>query len=449
MKHTAQPVSFRIHRFSLFLLAALSVCVLLLTAACGTHPSQQTDVSASPVAAPSVAPASQQPGVMSSVVDVRDVNRALTSDEARDYAGDAVCAVCHREAASVHSRSSHAHTFRPVSFVQDAPRFRSSQTVTDKFLKYTYQTRVDGAKCLLVGQSKRGKGSITAAYALGTGHSGITYISEPEPGQWLEMRLSYYSQNHAWDFTPGQPEGKELPRAAGRPMAKAEMEQCLVCHSTVVRSTPESIDIARSFTNVGCERCHGPGRAHVDQATQALAHKAVNPARSNPARSNPAHLTYGMEDLHKAIPARITTICGACHRTETPEKPLSPMEEPRVARFQSVALARSACYRKSGTLSCLTCHDAHRNADTNPAHYDAVCLTCHSGEEEQKRRKGDEEKQGTGGVTSSLLPPPPSSLRVCPVNPRTGCTACHMPKTSNIIPHSTFSNHWIKVWPRK
>jgi hypothetical protein len=31
------------------------------------------------------------------------------------------------------------------------------------------------------------------------------------------------------------------------------------------------------------------------------------------------------------------------------------------------------------------------------------------------------------------------------VNPSTGCIGCHMPAVADIVPHSTFTDHFIRV----
>ena len=34
---------------------------------------------------------------------------------------------------------------------------------------------------------------------------------------------------------------------------------------------------------------------------------------------------------------------------------------------------------------------------------------------------------------------------LCPVNPTAGCIGCHMPAVKDIVPHSTFTDHFIRV----
>ena len=436
----------------LWLLTLLSLSAVLLLAACASH-------TPAPPASPSSVLNTVSGLQAASVVDVRQVRRALTAEEAKDYLGNGVCASCHKDVALAHERSTHAHTLRPVMLQKDGPFFRSTQSITDPALGCTYSTFVSEGKCVFQGRNARGASGLPVAYVMGSGHNAYTYLSLSDPRGWIELRLSYYEKAKKWDYTPAQLPGVKLERAAGRIQSGAMLTSCLLCHVTTLRQLPAPLgpdglptdegppDMKNSLLGVGCERCHGPGRAHVDQALKAHA--------STPellARAKAAGQTYGMEDLHKATPDVINTLCGACHRTVANAESSDPHTEMNLSRFQGVALSRSPCYQKSGTLSCLTCHDSHRNANSNPAYYDAICLTCHSGD-----RQGDKEREGTGGTQSTIenrqskipssLIPHPSSLRVCPVNPRAGCTGCHMPKqTIADIPHVRYSTHWIKVW---
>ena len=426
----------------LWLLTLLSLAAVLLLAACASH-------NPAPPRSPLSVPGLQA----ASVVDVRQVRRALTAEEAKDYLGNGVCASCHKDIAANHERSTHAHTLRPVTLQKDGPFFRSTQSLTDTSLGCEYSTFVSEGKCVFRGRNALGKSDLPVAYVMGSGHNAYTYLSLNDPRGWVELRLSYYEKAKKWDYTPAQLPGANLDRAAGRIQSGVMLTSCLLCHVTTLRQEPAPLgpdglpagegppDMKNSLLGVGCERCHGPGRAHVEQALKAQA--------STPellARAKTAGQTYGMEDLHKATPDAITTLCGACHRTVANAESSDPHTEMNLSRFQGVALSRSRCYQKSGTLSCLTCHDSHRNANSDPAFYDAVCLTCHSGDrkgEKEKRRKGEEETQSEIGNRKSEIG------KVCPVNPRAGCTGCHMPQqTIADIPHVRYTNHWIKVWPQ-
>jgi predicted CXXCH cytochrome family protein len=96
-------------------------------------------------------------------------------------------------------------------------------------------------------------------------------------------------------------------------------------------------------------------------------------------------------------------------------------------RRPGLALARSACFRKSrGQLSCVTCHDPHRDANrTSLAEYGARCLSCHT--------------RGAAGQV------------ICRVH-RTGggCVSRHMPAHEVELPsRPLFRTPWIRVCDRQ
>ena len=266
----------------------------------------------------------------------------------------------------------------------------------------------------------------------------IPNLNRDDQNGWVELRLSYYPKLKRWNFTPGQMPGTPLGSVMGREQSGAVLTNCLLCHSTVLRMgdatglPPGSVrpDMAASHLGIGCERCHRPGRAHVEAAMQGHASDA-----SAIARAKATHQTFGMEDLGRATPQQINTLCGFCHRTMENANVALPQIKMNMPRFQGVALAQSACYQKSNALSCLTCHNAHGDTDQKPVRYEAVCLHCHSG-------------KSTGKTIASFPPLPASAFgKTCPVNARTSCVGCHMPRqTIGDISFLRYTNHWIKVW---
>jgi hypothetical protein len=94
-------------------------------------------------------------------------------------------------------------------------------------------------------------------------------------------------------------------------------------------------------------------------------------------------------------------------------------ENTTLVRHQPVGLMQSACYtRTSGGLSCSTCHDPHARPSTDTAAYESVCRSCHGGPKKT----------------------------ACPVNPKTGCVGCHMPRRDTTR-GMKFTDHWIRAQP--
>ena len=341
--------------------------------------------------------------------------------------GDTACAGCHHDIAQVHQASNHALTLHAMEIggagkvAPPAGRI-PGLPFTLKIGKHGYYFDTyppTGAFQKL-------------DYAFGTGKHGVTYAAVMPPAQGhpesrlLEMRASYFPHTRQWRNTPGQE--KFSPDTAGREYAPEFSRKCIGCH--VVTLSPDSLKPERKFLGVGCEACHGPASAHV----------AAMEARPNGTKLADPQIerigTWGAQ--------RLNEMCGKCHGTAAsvgssrPDFLLTP-------RFQPYALMLSRCFLESNnTLSCATCHNAHQNTSHDQKAYEAACLNCHagnrSGEDRQAMREGDREGQSQIAFAQG---------KACPVNPRTGCVACHMP-AGKVMPGSMVGSvapdHYIRVY---
>lgn len=327
------------------------------------------------------------------------------------YVGNAACAECHPNEAREHAESHHAHTLAEMA-VSDVHRyFDSQQTLHDRALGITYSVgRRDGQPILRVLRPADGATEeLAPQWVVGSGRFGHTFLLE-KGGRYMESRISYYPPIGGWSWTPGQQQQIPFRAPMGNVMPEGDTLACFACHSTyVVREEGKDgagrIRADLSLFNVGCERCHGPGREHVESVR---AGRGIGP----------------LYTFREAGAATMMRLCGECHRG--PEA--VPAEElathPDLPRFAGTALAASACYQKSaGRLTCITCHSPHARVSTDLAAYDRGCNACHDGK----------------------TPAKPA----CPVNPRKGCVNCHMPAESLGEPKALkFRNHWIRILPQ-
>ena len=73
-------------------------------------------------------------------------------------------------------------------------------------------------------------------------------------------------------------------------------------------------------------------------------------------------------------------LCGKCHRhpSRVPPDRLDA-DDPVLARFQPIGLSQSLCFKRcQGRLSCVSCHEPHARASSDPAHYERLCKGCHT-----------------------------------------------------------------------
>ncbi len=349
--------------------------------------------------------------------------------EPSPYVGTAACSPCHADRVRTQWASRHAQTFTRSRDLGKVPvPDRPVHDPADASVIHTFHRDDQGR----IHQETQAGGKVFQAvvqYAFGSGDRGMTLVGREPNGQARELRLSDYPEmiskgaevHHVpqWDRTSGHP---TVPPKAdeylGQPLGADDVRRCLLCHVTDPYSVAEQRGPCAADRAIGCERCHGPGHNHVLAVEGKL--QAIDPAIARPS------MATGPE---------IVQLCSGCHN---PRGRDVLRDDPLAARFQGATLTWSRCYSESdGALNCLTCHDPHRNASTSKEYYEARCLECHS-----RSQPPSEVARNRPGRRSLREVP---TRTVCPVNPSNGCLGCHMPAVQGIVPHSTFTDHFIRV----
>ncbi len=345
------------------------------------------------------------------------------------YVGDAACKSCHREKVETFHRTSHYLTSRLPekdsilgSFAAGAnvmktsnPElfFRMEQKGNDFF-----QTAVEGADPFMTTRTER------FAFVIGSGGKGQTYLFW-KGDDLFQLPVSYWSEL-GWVNSPGYRDGTAN---FSRPI----IPRCLECHGTYFEQIPPpSNRYSKTGFTVGitCEKCHGPGREHVQTFSAKL------PASANSAIIDPARFSR----------ERQMDLCAWCHAGagsslqpafsyipgEALDKYLAlPQPDPSapvdVHGSQVEMLERSQCFQKSG-MTCLTCHDVHA-VQHDLSEFSQRCLSCHKSGSAMFPKRGHQ-------VASD-------------------CIGCHMPlQETNLIvfdqngkkARPKVRNHWIKVY---
>ncbi|SPF47083.1 conserved exported hypothetical protein [Candidatus Sulfopaludibacter sp. SbA4] len=315
---------------------------------------------------------------------------------AAPFAGDQVCAECHREQAAKFRATPMAQALETVArcaILKDHPDLT--------FREGAYQSRIarDGDRSVLTVTDGRETIAVPLAWAFGRGQAGQTYVFERN-GAFYESRVSYYNALRALDLTMGalgsQP--KDIEMAAGRRMDSIGARDCFGCHSTDGVSEGR-LHLESMAPGVGCESCHGPAVKHV------AAVRAGDAAQAKMAKLG----ALSAEDTSE--------LCGKCHRTWSQIAVNGPRGVNNV-RFQPYRLTNSKCYDVSDArIRCTACHDPHGPLETNLASYDRNCAACHSAAAHTK------------------------TCRVAKAN----CAGCHMPKIELPGAHARFTDHQIRI----
>jgi tetratricopeptide (TPR) repeat protein len=339
--------------------------------------------------------------------------------EPAPYVGEARCVECHREIAQAVLASRHARTFRAGRDLADLPLPESPLTDPDNPHVRHVLKRVDGQVQVETQLPDHQVLRAVVDYALGSNDRYMSLIGLDQKGQARTLRHSYYrsTEGSGWDRTKGH---AAHPRdddefLGERFTSDDEHQACLVCHVTSARATRERAGPEASDRAIGCERCHGPGGLHL---------AAIGVKFSDSAIASPA----------QASPQEINQSCGICHSQHFLEMPAS-RTAPDWTRFPGSTLPWSRCFRESGgALSCVTCHDPHRNAETRPVSYESKCLSCHASAAPSAKAAPASPRHADEAFRSP-----------CPVNPSRDCLQCHMPKVRYDWLHGSFTDHYIRV----
>lgn len=346
---------------------------------------------------------------------INDASRALAaagSFEGKDaylpeparYVGAKACKSCHPKEYAAEQSSRHATTVRSGKELRDV--LIPDQPVIDPVdPKVVHQFTREGDRIRV--DTKVGDETYTAwmTHALGSGHRGVTMIGPDKSGLYRELRISQYSEKGlVWDVTSGfTPHPGDPSEYLGKGVSSAGVRDCLHCHTTRFRSLTNRSGPEVADKGIGCERCHGPGGNHVNAMNAGFPDLAI--ARFTDATG----------------PERMTA-CSGCHASDG----TFPPTDPQFIRFQSTTLPFSKCYVESkGKLDCVTCHNPHEKLETSTKFYENKCLDCH------------------GPKTSKGVDP---FRRVpCPVNAKADCLKCHMPTEPDVVAHTSFTDHHIRV----
>ena len=325
---------------------------------------------------------------------------ALSAQNAA-YVGAEICGKCHAARLAGQSASAHAHALAPAAQHPLADSFVPG-TALLRPPRFHFQYRRRGAELRVEVSDGKETLDLPIEWAFGAGEQAVTFVSRLDADWYLEHYFSYYSTTGALAPTPGH-EGyrsNTLPLARGVQYASTDpvsgIVKCFECHSTGPPHIGVDREIRPAEPGVRCEACHGPGSLHVEAASLGEAERCRRLIQ-NPGRMSASE---------------INQFCGNCHRAPQ-DGPLSNSSKAWNVRHQPIYLSQSACFMKSrGGLSCLTCHDLHRELDRDLASYNRKCAACHS------------------SVNHSAA---------------AGCVECHMPRVSP-QPHIEFTNHWIGVY---
>jgi Flp pilus assembly protein TadD len=372
--------------------------------------------------------------------ETRQPSETPHAQQVNAYVDPSECARCHGEVARTFGLTGMGRSFSKVrpdqGWLAGAVRLHHDPSQRDYTIaqhngilsQRRHQRGFDGQEANVL--------DVTADFVVGSGNHARTFLHRYPDGRLVELPVSWYAESGGvWAMSPG------YDRAAHQDFRRVINEDCMSCHNAYPRTRLDDEGNGPRFSEdlpegIDCQRCHGPGRAHVDAIKSGnvdLARRAIaNPATFGRERQLETCMQCHLEPTSRPLPFQI-------RRYDRPPFSYAPgnalsdvfLYFDQAPGFDddkfeiagaAYRLRKSACFRRS-EMTCTTCHDPHdiRRGEQAVRHYVAVCQSCHANVHKQ------------------------TAPRVQGARAGATCVDCHMPKRrADDAVHVVVTDHFIQ-----
>jgi len=315
------------------------------------------------------------------------INQKKSPDpRGENYAGSAACLKCHSNMAENYLHSAHFLTSRAATAATVSGSFRpdSNTVVYNDHQKVVMEKQGGGLFQVLY---TNGKPAHRQRFDIIFGaNRAETYLSWDGP-EVKQMPVSYYITLHKWANSPGGYYADSVN------FSRVIHERCFECHSsniqnlnnqTAANEQSDSLDRASLVLGIDCERCHGPGAAHVKFQTE------------NPSVKQAKYITR-FAFLSRKQRIDFCSMCHAGNSNVMTKTTFGFKPGDTLANYTSGAtthayrdastidvhgnqvklLLNSKCFMSS-KIECATCHGMHDAGVKTIAGYSTYCTNCHS-----------------------------------------------------------------------
>jgi tetratricopeptide (TPR) repeat protein len=355
------------------------------------------------------------------------------------YVGIKTCQSCHSNVHQSFIKTGMGQSFAAATRQKSIARLHDTLRLYDPHLDLYYQPYWQKDSLFIKEYRLSHQGDTTHLlnqridYVVGSGQHTNSHIFRVKDHLY-QAPFTWYAQKGKLDLPPGYEQGGNV-----RFSRKIGLE-CMSCHNAMPTKfvTGSSNKFTAVNQGIDCERCHGPGEAHVKKIMAGQltdTSKKIDPSIVNP-KKLPTDLQF--------------EVCQRCHlQGNTVLKPgknyfdfkpgmyLKDVMEIYLPRYTNAddkfimashvdRFKQSACFLSSEkTFNCTSCHNPHLSVKaTNHLKFNQTCQGCHS-----------------GSAPNFECTAAADALKAQDYN----CVACHMPSSGSIdIPHVTVHDHYIR-----
>ncbi|HMI51940.1 MAG TPA: multiheme c-type cytochrome [Candidatus Saccharimonadales bacterium] len=356
-----------------------------------------------------------------------------------DYVGDVACANCHAESVASYHRTAHFLTSQVANKQSVKGTFApgtNTMTTTNPNLSFEMDAKGNGYfETAIFTDPLQATGARTRTERLdlviGSGGKGQSYLFWKDD-ELFQLPVGYSTVLHKWINGPGYVDGTAK-------FDRTVIPRCLECHATYFASEVPGPDFnlydRRNYVlGISCERCHGPGRRHVESQGKKVDGAAAEPSIVNPAKLNAARKSdlciqcHGGQGERELLPA-FSYVPGQPLEKYIDLGAADPAADVDVHGKQGKLLAKSKCFQSSTDMTCSTCHNVHK-PEPDLAAMSQHCLSCH-------QTKATPTHLAAGNSITS------------------NCIDCHMPTLESKVVNldvdgkkvkQRFRTHWIRIY---
>jgi predicted CXXCH cytochrome family protein len=352
------------------------------------------------------------------------------------YVGMQTCRQCHSDKHATFIHTGMGMSFDTASRKKSVAGYHRIQPVYDSYKNLYYLPYWDNDALYVYEYRLEGKDTVhrrteKISYIVGSGQHTNSHMIDIN-GFLYQAPVTWYAQEGRWDLPPGYENGNNsrFSRLIGM--------ECMSCHNALPGFDRQGENHFYSIPDgIDCERCHGPGEAHVKLKSAGVlvdTQKEIDYSIVNPAK-----LSWELQ----------VDVCQRCHLQGNavlkdgksfedfrPGMKLSDIMDVFVPVYEggndefimashAQRLQMSACFITSSSsatpLTCITCHDPHVSVTvTGKQVFNQACRSCH------QEDRCTENK----------------ALRMAEND---DCSKCHMPRSGTTdIPHVTVHDHYIR-----
>jgi hypothetical protein len=366
---------------------------------------------------------------------VEETSPYLNQHDTVDYVGMETCRQCHSDKFDTYIHTGMGLSFGLADTLKSAAEFGPHVNVYDSVLDFYYHPFWKSDTLMITEYRLDGSDTVhsrteAVQYIIGSGQHTNSHLLQVN-GYLFQAPITYYTQKKQWDLAPGMNGGFNSR------FSRVIESECITCHNGLPEQIAGSVNKYTAMPlGIDCERCHGPGEAHVARISSGIAvdtsnafdYSIVNPRGLSTELQNDLCFRCHLQGVNVLLPGAEYADFRPGDHIRDHWNVFLPRFDGRNDQFlmasQADRMVQSKCFISSGEMSCITCHNPHLTVKETPiATFNQPCQQCHS-----------------PGKTQCT-----ETLEVRNVQDD-NCSGCHIPKSGSIdIPHVSISDHKIQI----